>query len=48
MTAPTTGCRITVPGRAGSRGAKKCERPVVKDGLCEQHLADRIRLGGAR
>lgn len=47
------GCHVTLttnPGHTkGTRGGgerPRCGRPVVAHGLCEQHYADRIRLGG--
>lgn len=49
------GCHVTIYhrgrihyGKGGGRGSElpKCGLPVVKYGLCERHLADRVRLGG--
>ena len=37
--------RIRTGGGARTRLAT-CDEPVVRDGLCKRHLADRERLGG--
>jgi hypothetical protein len=39
------GCRVTVAAET-RRGTTRCGLPVVANGLCAKHEAERIRLGG--
>jgi hypothetical protein len=41
-----TGCIVTLVGRGRWHMRDTCGKPVVRHGLCTDHLADRIRLGG--
>jgi hypothetical protein len=44
---PKPGCQVTVDLTKCTGGWHPlCGLPVVKYGLCAQHYADRIRLGG--
>lgn len=45
-------CRVTiwnphVSYRQFRASTHRCGLPVTRRGLCEQHYADRLRLGGA-
>lgn len=41
------GCKVTLLNAGFSKVQReKCGQPVVRDGLCAKHLADRERLGG--